>query len=220
MEYFIVPTKMGMNRKYILIDRNTFSLGNTDTKYIQSRSLFKILEETPSQERVLIFVSKVTDLRKLIQSYVNIYLKIKTRDLPFKTLKGLMEMYRFCFHQGKMTEEEKGFSMKYIRGGEVRHLFCTASLLTGIDIPDFNILVVYEATVYTPKERILNYFEYIQLVGRVGRHSKEGSTIYVVNMTNSNILFNTCRLCYDQEYQNAILTLCARRNSSPSRILG
>jgi hypothetical protein len=78
-----------------------------DTYYIKSRTQFKIIEKTPSQEKILILASKVIELNELITSYVIVYMKVNSRYLPFKKAIMIIEKYKFCFSFGKIIKKVK-----------------------------------------------------------------------------------------------------------------
>jgi superfamily II DNA/RNA helicase len=41
-----------------------------------------------------------------------------------------------------MGDSEKSFNMELIRNGDINHIFCTSSILTGIDMPNISNIVV------------------------------------------------------------------------------
>jgi late competence protein required for DNA uptake (superfamily II DNA/RNA helicase) len=180
---FIIPTRMALNRKYFYYDKKSFQIVQKHEE--KPRTLFRILDSLDG--KVLIFVSLVKELTRLIHSYVNIHLNIKQSDTTFDRITDTMVKHRFTYYHGQMDDQEKSFNMELIRSGNINHIFCTSSLLTGIDIPNINNLVVYESVLYTPHKRVINVFEYIQLVGRVGR-SGQSSSIHIIDFECNGIL--------------------------------
>jgi superfamily II DNA/RNA helicase len=195
------PTVMSHPKKYITIHRGTFPNvnPNQDLDRIREESLFEILK---LHDSAIIFISTIKKLTQVLRVYINQFLSINCSDFSFNILSQLMVDYKFGFHHGDLKDDEKSIAMQHIRSGSARHIFCTATLLTGIDIPGFEVLVVYQAKVFSPKERILDMFEYIQLVGRVGRYKDANPLIYVINIEDCDILNNYGSIEYWENFDS------------------
>jgi superfamily II DNA/RNA helicase len=174
---------MSQYMRYSLYDEDTFRFDDRRTS--KPKTLFRILGDLSG--KVLIFVSLVRELTYLIPAYVTDHLGVRQKDTSFAEISGLLSNHRFAYYHGQMGDLEKTFNMDLIRSGNADRIFCTSSLLTGIDIPNVNNLVVYESVLYTPEKKVINIFEYIKLEGRVGRSGGE-SSIHVFNFTNDRTL--------------------------------
>ena len=86
-----------------------------------------------------------------------------------------------AYHFGGIPEEIKIYIEKLYKDGKIKYLFCTSTLLEGVNLPAKNIFILSEKI----GNGNMNNIDFWNLAGRAGRLSKDISgNIFCVNLYN------------------------------------
>ena len=86
-----------------------------------------------------------------------------------------------AYHFGGIPEEIKLYIEKLYKDGKIKYLFCTSTLLEGVNLPAKNIFILSEKI----GNGNMNNIDFWNLAGRAGRLSKDISgNIFCVNLYN------------------------------------
>ncbi|MGE5558525.1 MAG: transcription-repair coupling factor [Bacillota bacterium] len=94
-----------------------------------------------------------------------VYNRVETIDQMAKALEGLLPGVRFGIAHGQMPEEQLEQEMIDFFEGKTDCLICSTIIETGMDIPNANTLIVYDADQF-------GLSQLYQLRGRVGRSNR------------------------------------------------
>lgn len=110
-----------------------------------------------------------------------------------------------AFHHGKLPDIIRKEVEELFQLGEIESLFCTSTLLEGVNLPANNLFIL------TPKKNIdeLTDFEFGNLIGRAGRLNKSlYGTIYFIEKPNYK--GKKIEDYYDADYKKEIETFSSK----------
>lgn len=143
-------------------------------------------------DRVNNFINKQVELGR--QAYIvcplieeNETLDIRSAEEVYRTLsQGDLKNLRLGLLHGRMTPSEKDGIMEEFKNGEIDVMISTTVIEVGVDVPNSNIIVIYNA------ERF-GLAQLHQLRGRVGRGQHQSYCI-LLNNSNSDIARERMRI--------------------------
>lgn len=76
---------------------------------------------------------------------------------------------RIAFHDGALQKHITSSVVKYFNEKKLNYLFCTSTLIEGVNTSAKNIIIFDNKKGGTGKEHIIDYFDYSNIKGRAGR---------------------------------------------------
>ena len=145
------------------------------------------LIETPPKNRHAVLTYVLEENNKIVKDIIYkemsrdgqvfiLYNKVETIENKVKELQKLVPDARIVYAHGRLPKNELGDIMNRFVNKEYDCLVCTTIIETGIDIPNANSLIIYDASNF-------GLSQLYQIRGRVGRSER---TAYAYLMYNKN----------------------------------
>lgn len=158
------------------------------------RDLKTLLNDISSNRQSIIYCNTVEKTISTAVSVANILEDIQSEEID--ELVGFIEekvhsqyFLKRClkkgiaYHFGGMPEEVKLQVENLYRNGQIKYIFCTSTLLEGVNLPAKNIFILSEKIGLSNMKGI----DFWNLAGRAGRLTKDLSgNIFCVNLFNQN----------------------------------
>ena len=159
------------------------------------------------------------DSKKLVESNaIEYWKKCKKDDAP--ELKSLIEDIKrdihpksflvyflergICCHVGYLPSAIKAKIEKLFRDKVIKTIFCTSTLLEGVNLPADNLFIVIKNKSYILK----NSADFRNLMGRVGRKTYNLiGNVYVVPQTGNSETFERCKEFINSPVENQTLSI-------------
>lgn len=159
------------------------------------------------------------DSKKLVESNaIEYWKKCKKDDAP--ELKSLIEDIKrdihpksflvyflergICCHVGYLPSAIKAKIEKLFRDKVIKTIFCTSTLLEGVNLPADNLFIVIKNKSYILK----NSADFRNLMGRVGRKTYNLiGNVYVVPQTGNSETFERCKELINSPVENQTLSI-------------
>lgn len=207
--YTVKDSPVYQNRFYIdFIEKKSFMLSNADVDLMlegltyydnEEDNLEELLRKLGGEKQNIIYANTIA---RTISLALNL-----TRRLPKSNKSELSELIKYiketvhdkyylaeclscgvAFHFGGMPQEVREKVEELFSAGIIQHLFCTSTLLEGINLPAKNIFILSSKIGTTG----MNSIDFWNLAGRAGRLTKELSgNIFCVRLFDTKGYWKT-----------------------------
>lgn len=152
-----------------------------EKKKNKEEALFNLLLEL-KDEQTMIYCSSPSRARKLAYSFYKfIENKIEKSNNDIKLIEwiekniskswGLINVlkYDIAFHDGALQKHISSSVIKYFNEQKIKFLFCTSTIIEGVNTSAKNIVIFDKHKGKNKKENIIDFFDYSNIKGRAGR---------------------------------------------------
>lgn len=168
--------------EHIEINKFSSDFGTSGNKKTnKENALFDLLLEL-KDEQTMIYCSSPSKARKLSSKflkYIEDRISISQNDISLiewienhvSKHWGLIDClkYQIAFHDGALQKHISSSIIKYFNEKKINFLFCTSTIIEGVNTSAKNIIVFDKYKGRQRKENLLDYFDYSNIRGRAGR---------------------------------------------------
>ena len=166
----------------LIEERYSSSFGSRGQKKINKEyALFELLLEL-KEEQTMIYCSSPSRARYLSKQFLKFLKQYMSKHQYEISLVEWIEKnihknwilleclnYGIAFHDGALQKHISSSIIKYFNDGKLNFLFCTSTIIEGVNTSAKNIIIFDKQKGGTKKTDIIDFFDYSNIKGRAGR---------------------------------------------------